>query len=427
MKKILCTILSISTLYASPVLVGGLAKAQAEETKKSVRVPAMRNRVYTQLARAQQIADNGDKAEGLAVLDAVKDRLESLNSYEKSMLWNFYGFMHYANEDLVQAKASFKNVVAQDAIPESLRLSTLYSLAQLSMQQQAHEETLNYLNLWKEVNTKALTASQHMLFAQVHYQDNNFTQSLISIGNAIEVANANNQKAKENWLILQRANYYELKQPEKVTEVMELMVKLYSKPEYWIQLASMYGEIGQEKKQMGAMETAWQAGYITKDQDIITLVQLYRFNGAPFKAAKLLDESIASGKVVATVKHLEMLAQSYVAAKNDEKAIPVLAKAAEIADTGKFDAQLAQAYLNLENWDKAIETAKKALDRGGISREGDMHLILGMSYFNVKLFSQSLTSFERAESIKASEKTAKQWIKYVSREKQQAELLAMLN
>ena len=376
MKKILCTILSISTLYASPVLVGGLAKAQAEETKKSVRVPAMRNRVYTQLARAQQIADNGDKAEGLAVLDAVKDRLESLNSYEKSMLWNFYGFMHYANEDLVQAKASFKNVVAQDAIPESLRLSTLYSLAQLSMQQQAHEETLNYLNLWKEVNTKALTASQHMLFAQVHYQDNNFTQSLISIGNAIEVANANNQKAKENWLILQRANYYELKQPEKVTEVMELMVKLYSKPEYWIQLASMYGEIGQEKKQMGAMETAWQAGYITKDQDIITLVQLYRFNGAPFKAAKLLDESIASGKVVATVKHLEMLAQSYVAAKNDEKAIPVLAKAAEIADTGKFDAQLAQAYLNLENWDKAIETAKKALDRGGISREGDMHLSL---------------------------------------------------
>ena len=335
--------------------------------------------------------------------------------------------MHYANEDLVQAKASFKNVVAQDAIPESLRLSTLYSLAQLSMQQQAHEETLNYLNLWKEVNTKALTASQHMLFAQVHYQDNNFTQSLISIGNAIEVANANNQKAKENWLILQRANYYELKQPEKVTEVMELMVKLYSKPEYWIQLASMYGEIGQEKKQMGAMETAWQAGYITKDQDIITLVQLYRFNGAPFKAAKLLDESIASGKVVATVKHLEMLAQSYVAAKNDEKAIPVLAKAAEIADTGKFDAQLAQAYLNLENWDKAIETAKKALDRGGISREGDMHLILGMSYFNVKLFSQSLTSFQQAESIKASEKTAKQWIKYVSREKQQAELLAMLN
>ena len=427
MKKILCTILSISTLYASPVLVGGLAKAQAEETKKSVRVPAMRNRVYTQLARAQQIADNGDKAEGLAVLDAVKDRLESLNSYEKSMLWNFYGFMHYANEDLVQAKASFKNVVAQDAIPESLRLSTLYSLAQLSMQQQAHEETLNYLNLWKEVNTKALTASQHMLFAQVHYQDNNFTQSLISIGNAIEVANANNQKAKENWLILQRANYYELKQPEKVTEVMELMVKLYSKPEYWIRLASMYGEIGQEKKQMGAMETAWQAGYITKDQDIITLVQLYRFNGAPFKAAKLLDESIASGKVVATVKHLEMLAQSYVAAKNDEKAIPVLAKAAEIADTGKFDAQLAQAYLNLENWDKAIETAKKALDRGGISREGDMHLILGMSYFNVKLFSQSLTSFQQAESIKASEKTAKQWIKYVSREKQQAELLAMLN
>ena len=415
------------TLYVSPVLVDGVAEVHAEEAKKSVRVPAMRNRVYTQFARAQEIADNGDTAGGLAVLAEVEERLDSLNSYEVAMLWNFYGFMHYANEDLPKAISSFKNVVAQEAIPESLRMSTLYSLAQLSMQQEDYGETLNYLNQWKAVNTKPLSADQHMLFARVFYQDKKYQASLTSVNNAVELANANNEIPKENWLILQRANYYELKQPEKVTEVMELMVKLYSKPEYWIQLAGMYGEIGQEEKQMGAMETAWQAGYISKAQDIITLVQLYRFNGVPYKAAKLLNESIEAGVIVADEKYLEMLAQSYVAAKNEEKAIPVLVKASEIAETGKFDAQLAQAYLNTEKWQKAIDAAESALKRGGINREGDMHLVIGMSQFNLKAFDKSLVAFKNAESIKASSRTAKQWTKYVLREKQQAEQLAMLN
>lgn len=427
MKKLLCTMLSVSALYVSPVIIDGVAEVHAEEAKKSVRVPAMRNRVYTQFARAQQIADAGDKAGGLAVLDEVKDRIDSLNSYEVAMLWNFYGFTHYANDDLPQAIASFKNVIAQEAIPESLRLSTLYSLAQLSMQQQDYGQTIEFLNQWQAINTKALTTSQHVMYANVFYQDKKYQRSLTSINNAIELAKAENEVPKENWLILARANYYELKQPKKVTEIMEEMVRLYSKPEYWIQLAGMYGEIGEEQKQMGAMEAAWQAGYVTKPQDIRMLAQLYRFHGAPYKAAKLLDDAIAQGKIVASEKNLEMLAQSFTAARDDAKAIPVLVKASEIAESGKFDAQLAQAYLNTEKWQKAIDSADKALKRGGISREGDMHLVLGMSYFNMKKFDKSLDAFKAAEDIAAARKTAKQWGKYVAREKAQYEQLAMLN
>ncbi|GHG03307.1 tetratricopeptide repeat protein [Thalassotalea marina] len=427
MKKLLCTMLSVSALYVSPVIIDGVAEVHAEEAKKSVRVPAMRNRVYTQFARAQQIADAGDKAGGLAVLDEVKERIDSLNSYEVAMLWNFYGFTHYANDDLPNAIASFKNVVAQEAIPETLRLSTLYSLAQLSMQQQDYGQTIKFLDQWQAINTKALTTSQHVMYANVYYQDKKYQQSLTSINNAIELAKLNKEVPEENWLILARANYYELKQPKKVVEIMEEMVRLYSKPEYWIQLAGMYGEVGEEQKQMGAMEAAWQAGFITKPQDITMLAQLYRFHNAPYKAAKLLDDSIAQGQIVASEKNLEMLAQSFIAARDDLKAIPVLVKASEIAESGKFDAQLAQAYLNTEKWQQAIASADKALKRGGINREGDMHLVLGMSYFNMKEFDKSLDAFKAAEDIAAARKTAKQWGKYVAREKAQHEQLAMLN
>ncbi len=439
MQKIIGSIITMGAMYLSPVIFTHSAVAMAADQNEaqtaqsksqapaSVRVPAMRNRVYTQLARAQQIADAGDKAGGLAVLDEVKERSSSLNSYEKAMLWNFYGFMHYASEDLPQAIASFEQVVAEQAIPESLRLSTLYSLAQLSMQQENYSKTLAYLTQWQSQNAKPLMANQHALFSQVYYQDKQYDKSIIAINNAIEVASANNEVPKENWLILQRANYYELKQPENVTKVMEELVRLYGKAEYWLQLAGMYGEIGAEDKQMAVMEAAWQAGFITKEQDILTLVQMYRFHGAPYKAAKVLNDEIAHGQIVATERNLEMLAQSYVAAKDDLKAIPVLIKASEIAETGKFDAQLAQAYLNLEKWQLAIDSADKALERGGVLREGDMHLILGMSHFNLDEFEKSLYALRVAEDFKESAKTAKQWLKYVEREQGQHAQLAMLN
>lgn len=433
MKKLSLSLISAAVLFSATSFVpnefGGTI-AYAEESAASnetVKVPAMRNRVYTQLARAQKIADEGNKQEGLEVLDAVKDRLSSLNSYEQAMLWNFYGFMHYGNDNLPAAIENFEKVVAEKAIPLSLRTSTLFSLAQLSMQQQNYEQSLDYLKQWQKINTKPLTSTQQMFFAQINYQNKDYKASLKYVNEAIELALTNNEIPKENWFILQRANYYELKQPENVVKVIEDLIRFHDKPKYWIQLSGMYGETGEEEKQLAIMESAYQAGYVTSSQDIITLVQLYRYHGVPYKAAKLLESAIDNGQVAAEVKYLDMLAQSYISAKNDEKAIPVLVKAANIAENGKFDAFLAQSYLNLEKWELAIASAKKAIKRGGVDRLGNMHLVIGMSNFNLKKFDASLSAFEDAQKLEETEKTAKQWHQYVEREKRAEMQLAMLN
>jgi len=442
-KRKALSCLSIALLFSAPAIFsenmgGSIAnaqdqtKAQSESIKKStsVKVPAMRNRVYTQLARAQKLADEGNGLEGFDVLDEVQDRIESLNSYERAMLWNFYGFMYYGNDDVASAIDSFEKVVSEKAIPSSLRLSTLYSLAQLSMQLQNFNQSLKFLGMWKDDNQKEMTNTQQVLFAQVHYQNKQYKQSLSYVSKAIEQSKIANEIPKENWLVLQRASYFELKEPIEVTRVIEDLVRYYNKPKYWLQLSAMYGEIGEEDKQLAIMESSWQAGYVTKSTDIITLVQLYRYHNVPIKAANLLAEAIDNGKVVAQEKYLDMLAQAYIAAKDDEKSIPVLIKAAEIGETGKFDAHLAQAYLNLEKWQLAINSADKALERGKLdseSTEGNMYLVKGMAAFNLQNFEQSLVAFNQAKKVKSSAKTAKQWFHYVEKEQGAKQKLAMLN
>ena len=403
------------------------ATAKKYSYRASIEVPAMRNRVYTQLARAQQLADEGDKIEGFEVLDQVHDRLDSLNSYERAMLFNFYGFMYYSNDDVALALESFTKVIAEQAIPNSLLVSTHYSLAQLTLQQQDYKEALRYLMRWRELNGKPLSANQEMLFAQVYYQDKDFVNTLMHIDNATRSVATKDQLPKESWLILQRATYYELRQPRKVTQVMETLVRLYDKPQYWLQLSSMYGEIGEENKQMAVMEAAYQAGYVSKAIDIITLSQLYLFHGAPVKAANILAQAIEQGDVDPIESHLDLLSRAYLSAKEDDKAIEVLKQLSQLSDKavqGKYDALLAQTYLHNERWPLAITHADKAISKASQSAEnvesylGNMYLAKGMAYVNLKNFKQSLSAFAQAVEQVNTQKTAQQWTQYVQREQE---------
>lgn len=406
-----------------------IKNSSSEVTKKRTvkQVPAMRNRVYSQLARAQKLSDEGDKQAGFEVLEQVKTRLSSLNSYERAMLWNFYAFMHYSHDNINSAIKHFSLVIEEEAIPDALYLSTLYSLAQLSMQQEKYSQALGYLQQWQANNDKVLTASQHITFAQIYYQDKQFDKVITEVKQALAVAATENISVKENWLILLRASYYEQNQPENVVKVIEQLVRLFDKSEYWLQLAAMYGEVGEEEKQLAVMEASWQAGHITQANDVMTLAQLYRFHQVPYKAAVLLEQAIESGIVVPSEKSLAALAQAYIAAKEDEKALPILTKASEISETGKFDMQLAQAYFNLERWQEAILAANHALERGELDRQGDMYLVIGMAQFNLHAYDEALIAFTQARKIPQSAKTAKQWFHYVEREQNQSKRLAMLN
>ncbi len=250
-----------------------LATAYAQE-QKTKRVPALREKVYSQLARAQKLADDGDAKAGLEALDSIQERSSSMNSYEIAMMHNFYGFIYYNENDLDKAIASFEKVVNEDAIPETLRVSTTFSLAQLAMANSDYEKVIKYLAQWDVINDKPKTDAYYVLKSQAYYQLKDYQKGIENINLAIAEADSKGEMPKENWLILQRAMYYSLNQSDKVVEVLERLVKLYNKPEYWVQLGGMYGETGAEKKQLAVLEAAYQQGFMKSKSDLRQLSQV---------------------------------------------------------------------------------------------------------------------------------------------------------
>ncbi|MEI5638002.1 MULTISPECIES: tetratricopeptide repeat protein [unclassified Pseudoalteromonas] len=415
-----------TTGLAAPSLLSMLPQINvsvAYADTKTKRVPALREKVYSQLARAQKLADEGQVAEGLAALDSVKERASSMNSYEIAMMHNFYGFIYYNENKLDKAIASFKAVISEEAIPESLRLSTTFSLAQLAMANNDFQATLEFLQKWQAVSEQAPKANFYLLRAQAQYQLKQYQDAIKNINTAINLAEAEGNTPNENWLVLQRAIYYSLNQPKNVVAVLEKMVKLYDKPQYWIQLGGMYGEVGSEKEQLATFETAYQRGFIKTKSDFMQLAQVYLMSGLPFKAAQTLDKGIQAGVVENTAKNLTFIAEAFVQAREDDKSIPFFIAAADKVDHGNLNQRLAEIYINTEQYAEAADQARMALEKGDLTFESNAYVALGMAQFNLQNFDASILAFEQAEKHKKSENLAKQWIKYVKREKVHAETL----
>ena len=421
-----------SSLIATGLLLGSsfvgivpsvdFANAHAEQKRK--RTPSLNSRVYSQLARAQQLADDGDVKGGLEVLDSVKAKSGSLNSYETAMMYNFYGFIYYNAERMAEAMSAFEQVIAQDPIPESLEKSTLFSLAQLAMASEKYTKTISFLERWESINEGEIPVKNNVLKAQASYQGKDYKAAAKYIDLALAEAKAQEVEPKENWFVLQRAAYFELKQPKKVASILEEMVRRFNKPEYWVQLAGMYGETGAEDKQLAVLEAAYQQGYISKQSDFRNLAQIYYFNGLPYKAALVMQQGIDQNVLIKNVKNVKFLSQAWLTAKEYDKAVETLEVLSALEDTGIAHQQIAEIRLQQGKYRKVISAAFEAEQRGQLSNPGNLYLALGMAHFNLKEFEAAIDALNMAAEYKNVQKMATQWLKFVEKEKSTSEQLA---
>ena len=429
MNKIILKI--VAPVLMTGVLVSGMQVSaviaqEVEVERKTKRVPTLRSKVYDQLSRAQGLADAGDQAEAFEVLDNVKSKSSSMNSYELAMMYNFYAFIHYEVENYDQAIAAFENVVQQQPIPETFEQATLFSLAQLHMMRGNYDKTIVKIEQWEAIQknlypSKDIPAKNLVLKAQAMYQKQDYIAASKYINAAVLQIETNDLgfQVDEQWYVLQRAVYFELKQPENVKNVLLKLVKRFEAPKYWLQLAGMYGELEQEEKQLAVMEIAEQKSFIATGSDMFNLAQLYFYHQMPYKAAAIMQKAMDVGKLPEDERNLTFLAQSWNFAKETEKAIPVMLAAAELSDSGELYAQLGQMYLNMDKWKQAVAASQQALEKGGLRNEGMSHLVIGLAQFNVGEYNEALNQLAKAQEYDGSRGMAQQWSKFVEGERNQ--------
>ena len=258
----------------------------------------------------------------------------------------------------------------------------------------------------------------YILKAQIFYSLEQYRDGIQPVLQGIQVAQQQGREIQENWYRLLNVFYYELEDYPNVIDTLGTLIQSWPKREYFIQLSAMYGQQGDEGRQLALYETAYEAGWLTRSNELVQLAQLLLGADIPVKAAKIMEAGLESGTIESTDTNWRILAQSWQLAQEDEKAIPAMTRAASLMSDGEMNLRLAQSYQNLARYDDCVDAARESIRKGDLRREDQANMILGACLFELKQYGPARTAFEAAAQDTRSRTNARSWIDYVNVEQE---------
>ena len=291
------------------------------------------------------------------------------------------------------------------------------------MMQENYKAALSMLNKWFAVVEKP-SAEAYILRAQMQFQLEQYGKALPDVKKAITLTKEQGQQPKENWLLLERAVYYQNKDFNSLARCLQDLAMLYPKSQYWVQLAAVYSELDKPLKELSTLETAYDKGMLSKEAELVNLAQALLAQEIPFKAAVVLSKGIQDKIVKPSVRNLSLLGDAWMLAKEYDKAIMVMGKAAEASQAGMDFYKLAQIHTERQEWDLALKNINKALQLGELAQPYQAHILKGLVLFNLNDLGSARKSFELAQQDKDGAKAAAQWLRYIASEQQRRDYMA---
>ena len=404
----------LSVVLASTATAQIKKKEDKDKGRKTKETVAMSQPVYEALTEIQELVEADQYSEALVAIKKVQEK-KKLSPYEAAQIWNLTAYTYYLMENYKDAIVAYKQVLAQPDLPLALQQSTLKTLAQLHFTVEDFDKALEVIDQLIAMLEEP-AADVYMLKGQAYFQMGEFDKALEPIKIAVQMYRDQGKVPRENWLLLLRVIYWEMKDFPNMLIILEELVEEYPKDTYVLTLAGVYSELGDTKKQLALTEALYDAGYIDGKTHAVNLANLYLLHGIPYKAAAVLQKEIDAGNVKADVRNLRLLSQAWYQARNDRKSIPPLVQAAAMSEDGELYIRLAQSYLNLEMWPEASDAAKKGLAVGNLKRKDTANIMYGMALFNQRKLEQARRVFQAAGKDNRSKRAAGQWIKYVDSE-----------
>ena len=431
----------------------------ADKPKKQIKYKkarALQSSTAKKMAKVYEalevVDDKGEPAPDMEtvveILTELRSDQENLKSYDRSVMWNSWGYVYFVEGKYDQAMRAYDNVINEPEVTLPIRNAALFTLAQLNLVKENYAKGISLILQWMD-EVETVTAQAWSLLGQAYFQQGNFKKAMSSMKTAISMSEEEGYKPKENWYIVIVASVEELKNkigPKKAmlkqVDIYEILVNLYPKKSYFVRLGQTYGQLDREKDFMVTLNSAYLKDLLDKETEYVTLAQLLLLNQNPYQAAKVLeagrikkvirvDDETKEESLVSVVKesekNLRLLADSWRMSQEIDKAIPILEKAAKMSKEGKNYVLLGNLYLAEDKLELAIDSIKKGLKKGKISKVSQVHLTLGQAYFELQQFDEAKKQFGIAARDKDKKviATANNWIRYTENEEVRVKNLAL--
>ena len=383
---------------------------EALERQKTVRVPDPDNKGKF----IEKEEDDPDWAEARRILTELLNQRAELKSYDRSVMWNYWGYIYFSDEDYDQAMYAYEQLLKEPEATIPLRTSSLLTLAQLNLVKENWDKGIRLILQWMD-EVENITAQSYYLLASAYFQKEDYVRSRSSMEEAIRLADEEGYRPRENWYVLLAACFNELKDRKIISAaysleqqlgIYEILVNYYPKKLYFLQLGGTYQQMDREEDYMITLKAAFDKDLLDKEGEYLALAQLLLISKNPYWAAQVLvagqnKKVLVDNKetkkeelvpvVKDTEKNLKLLADSWRMAQEIDKAIPVLEQAAKMSKDGDTYVLLGNLYLFEDRIKDSIRAIEAGLKKPKVKSRSQAQLVLGQAHFELENFDEAKT------------------------------------
>lgn len=364
--------------------------------------------IHKRTQRAQKYIASKDYKSAIEILEgAVKSA--SNYPYSQATVYQQLGYSYAQMENYKKALPAFRKALEMNVLPKHITLQVMFSLAQLMSMNKDSKNALDLMQGYFIINDKPV-AGAHVFLATLYNDMKNKDKALFHVEQAI----AMEKKPQENWLTFAVFLNYEKKNYTKAADYLKKLVGIdIKKKNYWTQLAGNLIELGREKEAQAVLELAYKMNHLTLEGEIKNVVALMQMSGMPFQGAILLEKALSDKKVKGDKDSYRLLSQLYIAARESDKAIKPLSKAASLSKDGNLYADQGRVFMAKEDWKKALEAYNLSFKKGKLKNKGKIHVQKAITLINLKRYKEASDQLNIALKFKDAEQEAKNWISYI--------------
>lgn len=320
-------------------------------------------------------------------------RIDRLSPFEKSRLHQLLFNLEMNDEDYPGAREQLQLAIDSGGLNAVEMSQMRYQMAQLFVQEEKYAEAASALEAWIASEAMPNSAAYYLLAASYYYQEL-YDKALPNAQKAVDLAGNTPQ---EPWLQMLASLHMQQENYDAALPVVKRMVNLFpDKKPYWIQLSGLYLQKEDYDNALVVLEFAHYGGMLTEQREITQIADLYSLQGMPYRSATLLDAALKESKLDKNKTNIEKLGNAWTAAREFEKAVPVLRDAAALADDGELFVRAGQVQMQLSDWDGAIKSFEDAIKKGKLRNEANIEYLLGYSLYELDRYAEAKTHLQRA-------------------------------
>jgi len=395
-------------LGAASLCTSQLVYAAPDCTPQKAETADMSEGTYADVQASMELLSQKKTQEAIDKLTKIADKG---SAYEKAVVNYNLGFAYSSKEDHASAVKAFAKALSFNALPRKQSEQLQFNLGQLYIVAGQHDNGIKVLQEYMANACDPVPAEAHIFLANALSEKKRYEEALPQIDLAI----SKSPQPKELWLQMKLAISFEQKNYKGCADALvQLIGMVPTKAEYWKQLSSMFYEMKSDAESVAVLALAERQGYVDKPNEIKNLYQIYMVMELPYKAGMLMQTAVEKGRMPNDEENLSSIADAWINAREAARAETTLKKLAEISEKGDYYFKLGAMYGDDERWKESKEMLEKALQKGGLKRQGDAWMRLAVAQYGMKNTSGAVASLQKAITFDETRKQAGEWLRHLA-------------